>query len=95
VHSKQKSDKCMVVGDSMLRNVGAEHADMVVECFPGIRTDQLHPVTDKRDLGSPQTVIIHVGINDLTATKNLDFVTGKYMHWWLRQRVNSRTADLF
>jgi hypothetical protein len=28
--SEQKFKKCVVVGDSILRNVGAEHADMAV-----------------------------------------------------------------
>ena len=51
----------MVVSDSMLSNVEAEHADMMVECFPGIKTEHLHRVIEKRDLGSPETVIIHVG----------------------------------
>jgi len=32
----------MVVGDSILRNVGAEHAEMKVEFFPGTKTEQLH-----------------------------------------------------
>jgi hypothetical protein len=36
--------KCVVIGDSLLLNVGAEHADMMVECFPGIKTDHLHRV---------------------------------------------------
>jgi hypothetical protein len=77
VPAKQKSAKCTVVGDSMLRSVGAEHTDMMVECFPGIRTEQLHRVIEKRDLGSPETVIIHVSTNDLRTMKNLDFVMGE------------------
>jgi hypothetical protein len=32
----------MVAGDSTLRNTEAEHADMKVERFPGIKTEQLH-----------------------------------------------------
>ena len=56
--------KCMVFGYLMLLNVGAEHADVMVECFPGIKTEQLHRVIEKTDLGSPETVIIHVGTND-------------------------------
>jgi hypothetical protein len=36
--TKQKVVKCMFVGDSLVRNVGAEHADMKVECFPGIKS---------------------------------------------------------
>jgi hypothetical protein len=70
VHAKKKVAKYMVVGDSMLRNVGADHADMMVECFPGIKIEQLHRVTEKRNLGSPETAII----NDLRTTRNLDFV---------------------
>ena len=35
--TKQTVTKCMVVGDSIVRNVEAEHADMKVECFPGIK----------------------------------------------------------
>ena len=66
----------MVVGDSILRNVGAEHADMKVECFPGIKIEQLHRVMEKRDLVSPDMVIIHVGTNDLIITRNLDIVMG-------------------
>jgi hypothetical protein len=34
-------EKCLVLGDSIIRNVGAEKSNMRVECFPGIRTDQL------------------------------------------------------
>ena len=45
----------MVFGDSVLRSVGAEYAHMTVECFPGIETEQLHTVIEKRDLGSPET----------------------------------------
>jgi lysophospholipase L1-like esterase len=67
----------MVVSDSIVRNVGAEHADMKVGCFPGIKTEQLHRVMEKRDLVSPDTVIIHVGTNDLKITRNLDVVMGE------------------
>ena len=66
-----------MVGDSIVRSVGAEHADMVVECFPGIKTEQLHRVIEKRDLGSSETVVIDVGTNDLRTTGNLDSVTGE------------------
>jgi len=52
----------------MLRNVGAEHADMKVKCILGITTEQLHRVMEKRDLGSPETVFIHVRTNDLRTT---------------------------
>jgi hypothetical protein len=62
------------MGDSMLSNVGAEHTDMMVECFPGIRAEQLHRVIEKRDLRNTATVIIHIGTNDLRATRYLDSV---------------------
>ena len=65
VADKQIVAKCIVVGDSLLRNVGAEQEGMNVECFPGINTEQLHRVMERRDLASPETVIIHVGTNDL------------------------------
>jgi hypothetical protein len=53
------------MADSVLRNFGAEHPDMMMECFPGIRAEQLHRVIEKRGLGNPETAIIHVGTNDL------------------------------
>jgi lysophospholipase L1-like esterase len=74
VKTETMPTKCVVVGDSLLRSVGSEHADMFMECFPGIKTDQLHRVIEKRDLGSPETVIIRVGTNDMRTTRNLDFV---------------------
>jgi hypothetical protein len=63
-------EKCLVLGDSIVRNVGGEISDMRVECFPGIRSDQLRKVVEnrpieKRDLGNPDTVVIHVGTNDI------------------------------
>jgi lysophospholipase L1-like esterase len=74
--TKQKFTKRVVVGDSIVRNKGSEHADMKVECFPGIKTKQLHRVMEKRDLVSSDTVIIHVGTNDLKTKRNPDIVKG-------------------
>jgi hypothetical protein len=42
-----------------------------------IKTEQLHRVMEKRDLVSSDTVIIHVGTNDLKTTRNLDYVMGE------------------
>jgi hypothetical protein len=50
---------------------------MMVEFFPGIRAEQLHRVTEKRNLGYPETVIIHIGTNDLRVTRNLCFAMGE------------------
>jgi len=61
----------------MLHKFGAELTDMMVECFQGIKTEQLHRVMEKGYLGSPETVIIHMGTNDLRTTRNLDFVLGE------------------
>ena len=70
VPAKQKTAKCMVAGDSIVRSVGAEHAYMMVKCFPGIKTEQLHRVIEKADVGSPETVVMHVGTNDLRTTRH-------------------------
>ncbi|PNF17577.1 hypothetical protein B7P43_G15177 [Cryptotermes secundus] len=70
---RQQDAECLVLGDSIICNVEAE---MRVQCFPGIRTEQLQRVIDNRDLGAPDTVIIHVGTNDLRRTGNLDYVMG-------------------
>ena len=51
----------MVLGDSIVRDVGAGRSNMKVECFPGIRTDM---------------VVIHVGANDVRF-KNLDYIMGE------------------
>jgi len=77
VHEKHKVAKCMAVGDLMLHNFGAERTDKMVQCFQGIKTEQLHRVEGKRDLGSAESVIIHMGSNDLRTTKKLDFVLGE------------------
>jgi hypothetical protein len=73
----------MVVGDSVLRKVGAEYAVMMVECFPGIKTEHLQS-DRKGDLDSPETVI-HLDANDLRTATNLDFIMEVYA-WGLRQR---------
>jgi len=49
---------------------------MKVECFPGIRTEQLHRVIENKDLGSPDTGVIHVDTNDLRRTGNLNYDMG-------------------
>jgi hypothetical protein len=42
VQEYHEGEKCLVVGDSIIRNVGTGQNIMIVECFPGIRTEQLH-----------------------------------------------------
>ena len=44
VTARPRREKCLVLGDSIVRNVGADKSDMRVECFPGIRADQLRRV---------------------------------------------------
>ena len=77
VPAKDSSAKCIVVGDSMIRNVGADQEEISVECFPGIKTDQLHKVMENTDLGGPEIIIVHVGTNDLKSMRNLDWVMGE------------------
>jgi lysophospholipase L1-like esterase len=49
---------------------------MKFEISPGIRTEQIQRVIERRELGSPDSVVIHVGTNDLRRTRNLDYVMG-------------------
>ena len=58
-------EKCLVLGDSIVRNVGAEKPNMRFECFPGIKTDQLRRVMENTNLGYSDTVVIHVGTSDV------------------------------
>jgi hypothetical protein len=69
---EQEVGESLVLGDSIIRNVESEHVR--VQCFPGIRTEQLHTVVENRDLAGPDTPAIHVGTNDLRRTANLDYV---------------------
>jgi hypothetical protein len=79
--AKPGGEKWLVMGDSIVRNVGAERSNMRVECFPGIRSNQLSRVVEQRDIEksdvvNPEVVVIHVGTNDLKRTRNLDYVMG-------------------
>ena len=56
--------------------MGADKSDMRVECFPGIRADQLRRVIQNRDLGCSEAVVIHVGTNDVRSCRNLDYIMG-------------------
>jgi hypothetical protein len=74
VGKQREEAECLVLGDSIIRNVESEHVR--VQCFPGIRTEQLQRVVENRDLGSPDTVVIHAGTKDLRQARNLDYVMG-------------------
>jgi hypothetical protein len=76
VQVKPGGAKCLVLGDSIVRNVGEDKTIMRVECFPGIRADQLRRVLENRILGCSDTVVIHVGTNDVSRSRNLDYVMG-------------------
>jgi len=52
-----EGEKCLVMGDTVIRNVGTGRRNMVVECFQGIRTDQVHRVVENRDLRNPTPII--------------------------------------
>ena len=77
VQEHHEGEQCLVVGDSIIRNVGTGQDNMMVECFLGIRKEQLHRVLDNRYLGIPDTVIIHVVTYDLKRLINLDYVMGE------------------
>jgi hypothetical protein len=76
----RKGGEYLMLGDSITRNFGTRCSDMKVGCFPGILTELLHRVIENRDLKSPDTVVIHVGTNDLRRTGNLDYVMGDDYH---------------
>ena len=56
--------------------MGTDCPDFKVGCFLGITLEQLLRVIEQRDLGNPNTVVIHVGTNDIKRTKNLYYVMG-------------------
>jgi len=74
---KPVGEKCLVLGDSIVSNAGAEKPNMRVEGFPGIRADQLRTVIENRDLGHSDPVVIHVGTNDVRRSRNLDYIMGE------------------
>jgi len=53
VQGHHEGEQCLVVGDSIIRNVITGQNNTKAYCFPGIRTQQLHRVLDNRDLGTP------------------------------------------
>jgi len=81
-------EKCLVLGDSIIRNTGAEKPNMRVECFPGIRAYQLRRVMENRDLGYSDAIVIHVGTNDFRRSRNLDYIMGE-----VYDRVNTAKAN--
>jgi hypothetical protein len=89
VQGHQQGAKCLVLGDSKIMNVGTEDGNIMVECFPGIRTEQLHRMVESRDLRIPDSVVFHVGTNDLRRTVNLDYVMGE-----VHALVNTAKAKL-
>jgi len=52
VPDDRKVRDCLLLGGSIVRNVGTECSDMKVECFPVIKTEQLHRAIENRDPGS-------------------------------------------
>jgi hypothetical protein len=44
VRRQQEGAECLVLGDSIIRNAESEHVK--VQCFPGIRTEQLQRVME-------------------------------------------------
>jgi hypothetical protein len=60
---------------TIIQNVGTECPDIKVECSPGIRTEQIQRVIERRELGSPDSVVIHLRTNDIR-NRNFDYVMG-------------------
>jgi hypothetical protein len=62
-------------GHRDLHQCETEHKS--VQCFLGIRAEQLERVVENRELGNRDTVLIHIGTNDLRRNVNLDYVMGE------------------
>jgi hypothetical protein len=77
VQEHHEGKQCFVVDDSIIINVGTGQNHMMVECLPGIRTEQLHRFLGNKDLETLDTIVIHVGKNDLKRSENLDYVIGE------------------
>jgi hypothetical protein len=73
VKVKSGCAECLVLGDSMVRNVGEGKINMGIERFQRIRADQLRGVMEYRKFGCADTVVIHVGTNDFRRSRNLDY----------------------
>jgi hypothetical protein len=52
VQNNHTVKECLVVGDSIIRNVETRQNNMKAACFPGVTTEQLHRILDSRDLGT-------------------------------------------
>jgi lysophospholipase L1-like esterase len=77
VEVKPGAANCSVLSDSIVRNVGAANVNMMVEWFPGIRAGQMHRVMENSDFEFSDSVVIHVGTNDVRRSRNLDYVMGE------------------
>jgi hypothetical protein len=53
--AKSSSEKCLVLGDSIIRNVGEENSDMRVKCFPGIKSELLRRVIENTNMGCAES----------------------------------------
>jgi hypothetical protein len=71
-----KGGECLVLGNSIMQNVGTECSNMRVECFLGIRMEQLHRVTETTDLGKPRHSHYPCRYKQLKRTGNLNYVMG-------------------
>lgn len=56
--------RVIILGDSMVRNVGRCVEESVVYCYPGIRVKQLTQQVDEIN-ENPDVVMVHVGTNDI------------------------------
>jgi hypothetical protein len=79
VNVKTGETKCIVLGNSIIRNVEVDKSDMEVECFLGIRAEQLRTVMENKVLGCPHTVIMRVEKNDVRRSRNLDYIMGEVL----------------
>jgi hydrogenase maturation factor len=86
-----EGEQCLLVGDSIIRNVGTDQNNVMVECFGVIRTEKLHRVLNNRSLGTADAVVIHADTNDLKRSVNLDCVMGE--GYWLGDSAKDKVLQ--
>lgn len=78
--AKNKSASVRIIGDSMLRysGEGCKKQGADVECFPGIRVEQLtRRIENMEEGGHEEVVLLNVGTNNIKSSMSADHLMGE------------------
>jgi hypothetical protein len=89
VQRHHEGEKCLVMGDSVILNVGTERRNMVVECFPGVTIDQMRRAVDNRDLWHSTPKIKKRNTVDIFVISNVIMKQWCGMNKWQRGYILS------